>query len=132
MKKTATGWELPYTLGPGNHTYRFIVDGKEMNPTGIAGGKGNAYFIIEPNYTFRLKGHNNAKSVYLAGDFNDWSPDTFLMKREGDEWVFTVHLSPGKHLYKFVVNGRWILDPANDMWEQNEHNTGNSVLWIEN
>lgn len=102
-----------------------------MSQPGIIDRTGNAYFIIQPNYTFRLKGFNNAKNVFLAGDFNDWSPDTFLMKREGDEWVFTVHLSPGKHVYKFVVDGKWILDPGNKLWEQNEHDTGNSVLWIE-
>lgn len=131
MKKTATGWELPYTLGPGNYQYRFIVDNKWVSQPGIIDRTGNAYFIIQPNYTFRLKGFNNAKNVFLAGDFNDWSPDTFLMKREGDEWVFTVHLSPGKHVYKFVVDGKWILDPGNKLWEQNEHDTGNSVLWVE-
>jgi len=27
MSRTATGWELPYTLGPGNYEYKFIVDG---------------------------------------------------------------------------------------------------------
>ncbi|WP_276502091.1 hypothetical protein [Terrimonas pollutisoli] len=131
MKKTAKGWELPYTLGPGNYLYRFIVDNKWVSQPGLADKNGNSYFIIEPNYTFRLKGFPHAKNVYLAGEFNDWSPNTFLMKREGDEWVFTAHLSTGKHLYKFVIDGKWILDPANKLWEQNEHNTGNSVIWFE-
>jgi hypothetical protein len=130
MKKTAKGWELPYTLGPGNYQYRFIVDNKWVSQPSTIDHTGNDYFIIQPNYTFRLKGFNNARKVFLAGDFNDWSPNTFLMQREGDEWVFTAHLSPGKHLYKFVVDGKWILDPENKLWEQNEHNTGNSVLWI--
>lgn len=130
MKKTARGWELPFTLGPGNYQYKFIVDNKWVSqPTSIGRG-GNNYFIIQPNHTFLLKGFGNAKKVFLAGDFNDWSPNTFLMKKEGDEWIFTVHLSPGKHLYKFVVDGRWVLDPGNKQWEQNEHNNGNSVLWI--
>ena len=131
MKKTAAGWELPYTLGPGNYQYRFIVDNKWVSQPGTIDRTGNDYFIIQPNYTFRLRGFNNAKNVFLAGDFNDWSPNTFLMKREGDEWIFAVHLSPGKHVYKFVVDGKWIVDPGNKLWEQNEHNTGNSVLWIE-
>ena len=131
MKKTATGWELPYTLGPGNYQYRFIVDNKWISQPEAINRDANSYFIIQPNYTFRLKGFNNAKNIFLAGDFNDWSPDTFLMQREGDEWVFSVHLSPGKHLYKFIVDGKWILDPGNKLWEQNEHSTGNSVLWIE-
>ncbi|HKZ66445.1 MAG TPA: hypothetical protein VJ111_08830 [Chitinophagaceae bacterium] len=130
MKKTARGWELPYTLGPGNYQYRFIVDNKWVSRPATPGRAGNDYFIIQPNYTFRLKGFDNARKVFLAGDFNDWSPNTFLMQREDEEWVFTAHLSPGKHLYKFVVDGKWILDPGNKLWEQNEHNTGNSVLWI--
>ena len=131
MKKTARGWELPYTLGPGNYQYRFIVDNKWVSRPATPGRAGNDYFIIQPNYTFRLKGFDNARKVFLAGDFNDWSPNTFLMQREDEEWVFTAHLSPGKHLYKFVVDGKWILDPGNKLWEQNEHNTGNSIIWIE-
>jgi hypothetical protein len=131
MKKTTKGWELPYTLGPGNYQYKFIVDNKWVSQPATIGRTGNDYFIIQPNYTFRLKGFSNARKVFLAGDFNDWSPNTFLMKREGDEWIFSAHLSPGKHLYKFVVDGKWILDPGNKLWEQNEHDTGNSVLWIE-
>jgi 1,4-alpha-glucan branching enzyme len=131
MKKTAKGWELPYTLGPGNYQYRFIVDDKWVSQAAGIDRTGNDYFIIQPNYTFRLKGFANAGKVFLAGDFNNWSPNTFLMRREGNEWVFDVHLSPGKHLYKFVVDGKWIVDPGNKLWEQNEHNTGNSVLWIQ-
>ena len=53
------------------------------------------------------------------------------MKKEGDEWVFPVHLSVGKHLYKFIVDGEWIKDPLNKLWEQNEHRTDNSIVWID-
>lgn len=136
LSKTATGWEIPYILGPGNYEYTFIVDGKEThdprNPlTIVRGKKTHSYLVIEPNYTFRLKGYATARNVFVAGDFNDWDPRGLAMRREGDEWVFTAHLSPGKHLYKFVVEGDWILDPGNKLWEQNEHNTGNSVIWID-
>ncbi|MEO5673005.1 MAG: glycogen-binding domain-containing protein [Chitinophagales bacterium] len=71
-----------------------------------------------------------AKSVYLTGDFNNWAPETMLMKQLGNEWIFSVHLSPGKHKYKYVVDGNWITDPYNKLWEQNEYDTGNSVVWI--
>lgn len=128
MKRTATGWELPYTLGAGNYSYHFIIDGKVA---GAEGRQENFFFVIAPNYKFKLKGFAQAKEVFLSGDFNDWAPATFLMTREGDEWVFSVYLTPGKHLYKFVVDGKWIVDPGNKDWEQNEHNTGNSVIWIE-
>jgi hypothetical protein len=130
MTKTANGWQLPYVLGPGNYEFNFIVDGKAIKSSET--GSGNLFFVIEPNYTFRLKGYPNAKTVFLAGDFNNWTPNAFPMKKEGDEWSFKVNISPGKHLYKFVVDGRWILDPGNKLWEQNAEHTGNSVCWIEN
>jgi hypothetical protein len=30
-----------------------------------------------------------------------------------------------------VVDQKWIIDPTNELWEENEYGTGNSVLWIE-
>jgi hypothetical protein len=134
MHKTAYGWELPYTLGPGNYEYRFIVDGKWIddpaNPLFVykrANHVTNAFLIIQPNYTFRLKGYPDAKVVCLAGDFNDWTPNALKMTRVGDAWTFNVHLSVGKHLYKFMVDGHWIKDPDNPLWEEND----NSVIWME-
>ena len=53
------------------------------------------------------------------------------MKRIGEEWVFSVHLSIGKHLYKFIVDGKWMIDPGNPLWEDNEYGTNNSVIWIQ-
>lgn len=133
MNKTSNGWELPYTLGAGNYEYKFIVDGKWMtdpaNPLSST-SSGNSYLIIEPNYTFRLEGFANAKTVFLAGDFNKWDPKAYAMKKEGDTWIFPVHLSVGKHLYKFIVDDKWMNDPGNQLWEQNEYGNGNSVLWI--
>jgi hypothetical protein len=137
MQKTDLGWVIDYTLAPGNYEYQFIVDGKKIpdpaNPSLVESNNiSNSLLIIEPNYTFRLKGFKNARKVFLSGDFNGWSHGSMPMRFENDEWIFTVHLSPGKHLYKFIVDGKWIIDPGNHLWEQNEHGTGNSVIWIDN
>jgi hypothetical protein len=126
MKKTDSGWVLPYVLGPGNHQYHYKVDGKEIELPAE-----QSFIIVDANYTFRLSEYPAARQVYLAGDFNDWNPKGLPMSRRGDAWECTVHISPGKHRYKFVVDGKWILDPANPLWEENEHGTGNSVLWVE-
>ena len=128
MTKTATGWELPCHIAPGNYEYQFIVDGQRLGSTQP---NGHLVFIIDPNYTFRLNNFLQARSVYLAGDFNNWSPDGFAMEKDEKGWFLKVHLPAGKHLYKFVVDGNWIIDPANKLWEPNEHGTGNSVLWLE-
>ena len=90
----------------------------------------NSFLIVGANYTFRLKGFATAKKIYLSGDFNNWDPTSLLMKHEGDEWTFSVHLSPGKHTYKYFVDGSWITDPGNKLWEQNQYGTGNSVVWM--
>jgi 1,4-alpha-glucan branching enzyme len=51
-----------------------------------------------------------ASSVYLAGDFNDWTPESRRMKRmrKGDDtFVAVVDLNPGQYEYKFLVDGQW-------------------------
>ncbi|MBV9962793.1 MAG: hypothetical protein JO072_11140 [Parafilimonas sp.] len=137
MAKTANGWQLPYVIGAGNYEYKFLVDGHWItdpaNPLIVNNENGirNSYLIIDANYTFRLKGYGKAGSVFLAGDFNNWSPQTLRMIKDGDDWIFSVHLSAGKHQYKFIVDGEWIIDPANKLWEQNEYGTGNSIIWID-
>lgn len=68
-----------------------------------------------------------ARHVYLAGDFNDWDPADVRMrrKRKGeDTFVANVELEPGKHEYKFVVDGQWVCAPdvpceANSMGSDN-------------
>ncbi|MEP7164454.1 MAG: glycogen-binding domain-containing protein [Ferruginibacter sp.] len=136
MKRTDSGWVLPYSLGPGNYEYRFIVEHTELidpaNPlvTSDDSKMANSYLILDPNYTFRLKGYASAKKVFLAGDFNNYAEHSLAMKQVGNEWVFSVHLTRGKHIYKFIVDGQWIRDPENKLWEQNRYGTGDSVIWF--
>jgi len=136
MSLSSRGWELPYVLAPGIYEYKFIVDGKWIadpdNPFTNGEGDGiNSVLVVDPNYVFRLMGYPDAERVLVSGSFNDWSKSGYRMVKKGEEWVMPVNLAPGKYSYKFVVDGKWILDPANKLWEQNEYNTGNSVLWIE-
>ncbi len=135
MKKVDGGWELPYALGPGNYAFGFKVDGKWVTASSglLADHAGKAHYyslVIQPNHSFCLNGFDNAKEVFITGDFNNWSPDIYRLKRTGNHWSIDLNIDKGKHLYKFVVDGKWILDPGNTLWEQNEFGTGNSVLWI--
>jgi hypothetical protein len=135
MKKTATGWELPYVLAAGNYQYKFIVDGQWMtdplNPhLASMHDHINSVLTVKPNHTFILKKYLTAVNISVAGTFNGWG-DGYSMKRTNEGWVYDAYLPPGKHLYKFIVDGKWIIDPGNELWEQNEfQNDGNSVLWI--
>jgi len=54
----------------------------------------------------------DAKSVCLAGDFNDWDLSSHGMRRMPDgAWRLDVPLAHGHHHYLFVVDGKLILDP---------------------
>lgn len=83
------------------------------------------------NTTFRLKGHAEAQVVAVAGTFNNWDQSQFLFAREGDGWVCRVDLKPGGHAYKFIVDGNWLLDPANPDTAEDAAGNLNSVLVVE-
>ena len=54
----------------------------------------------------------SAKRVYLTGDFNGWDPEAHPMQRQPDgAWLLEVPLHHGHHQYRFVVDGKPILDP---------------------
>jgi Glycogen recognition site of AMP-activated protein kinase len=122
MQKTDSGWQIRYMLGHGNYEYAYVVDGQTAGR--------NKTLVIAPNHSFRLKGFEKATRVCIAGDFNKWSPDGFPMQKQVADWVTEQHLLPGKHVYKFVVDGKWITDPGNKLREPNEFNEENSVIWI--
>lgn len=133
MQKISGGWQLPYVLAPGNYQYKFIVDGQWItdpaNPhRGTLKGHENSIVFVKPNHTFILSGYTSARTVECSGTFNNWTG--YTMKKNSEGWSMDIRLPAGKFLYKFVVDGQWMIDPANELYEQNEHGTGNSVLWI--
>ena len=136
MERTNTGWRLPYVLANGNYEYKFIADGKWIpdpsNPYTVGSGDMmNSFLPVKPNHTFALESYPEAESVIVTGNFNGWSSENCKMTRKEGKWIFPIHLKPGKCLYKFIVDGKWIIDPSNSLWEENEYGTKNSVLWIE-
>ena len=61
--------------------------------------------------TFRMIAPQ-ARSVSLVGDFTQWQRQAIPMQRQNDGiWVTTVDLSPGRHTYRFLVDGEWRDDP---------------------
>jgi 1,4-alpha-glucan branching enzyme len=135
MQKVAGGWELPYKLAAGRYEYKFIVDGQWMPDPENQCTTGfdeltNSVLMVKPNYTFVLNQFEHAQRVIVTGSFNGWDVNSYRMQKVGKTWVFPISLRPGKYTYKFIVDGTWMLDPANSLWEENEYDTGNSVLWI--
>jgi 1,4-alpha-glucan branching enzyme len=61
--------------------------------------------------TFRFSSPE-AMSVLLVGDFTHWQQRGIPMQKGKDGiWVVTVELPPGKHTYRFIVDGDWRDDP---------------------
>ena len=74
----------------------------------------------------------SAREVHLAGDFNDWRPQTtpmFAAGRAGD-YEALLKLRPGRYRYRLVIDGRWRHDPNNSIVERNEYGELNSIVDI--
>ena len=70
-----------------------------------------------------------AKSVFVAGTFNDWHPAVTEMLNVGDgRWLKQLSLPPGKYEYRLVVNGVWMIDPGGTELVPNPFGEQNSVL----
>lgn len=71
-----------------------------------------------------------AKEVFLAGDFNNWSPkEDFMYDSDGNGlWQRVIPLKNGKHRYKYVIDGEYVVDPNNPEVESDEIGTPYSLL----
>ena len=82
------------------------------------------------NVTF-IYDKKNAKSVFVAGDFNSWNPKASKMTKAKDgSFRACLPLTPGRHQYKFVTDGIWVVDDDAENKVQNEFGTVNSVVEI--
>lgn len=69
-----------------------------------------------------------AKKVQFAGDLTGWDKPR-LMDHSGDHWTISFKLPPNSRAeYKLVVDGKWILDPANPVKVDNGMGGQNSVF----
>jgi len=72
-----------------------------------------------------------AERVVLVGDFNGWDPQATPMRHAGgDTWTVSVSLPRGRHLYAFVVDGRWAPDPGAPLAPEDDFGVPNSVVLV--
>ena len=73
-----------------------------------------------------------AKSVQIAGDFNNGQPATSPMERVGDSgvWQVKMKLPQGIYRYRLVVDGQWQQDPYNERTEMNPYGEYNSIVEV--
>jgi hypothetical protein len=91
---------------------------------------GNNAAVIYVQFAFA---NPNAKSVTVAGDFNDWNAEaTALRDTDGDGvWTGMIALRPGMHKYMFVVDGeQWVTDPEAESYVDDGCGMRNAVSAI--
>jgi 1,4-alpha-glucan branching enzyme len=71
-----------------------------------------------------------ANSVIVAGTFNNWDLNKNPLRKAGGGWRAKVELPPGRHEYRFVVDGQWISDPNAKECIRNDFGSTNSVLVV--
>ena len=73
-----------------------------------------------------------ASQVTVVGDFNAWDPQaTPLSRQDGGPWVASIPVSPGRHVYAFIVDGdRWVPDPAAPLAPEDGFGIRNSVIVV--
>jgi hypothetical protein len=96
----------------------------------VAGGAASA---AEPVvYVQFLLAAPSARSVAVAGDFNEWDARHVLEDPDADGvWTGRVPLRPGVHQYMFVVDGtEWVTDPGAERWTDDGFGNRNAVLAV--
>lgn len=70
--------------------------------------------------------------VYVAGTFNGWSTCKHPLRTIQNDGVnfLTMFLPRGRHEYKFIVNGHWLVDPQCPETTPNAYGSLNSVIQI--
>jgi len=73
-----------------------------------------------------------ASRVTLVGDFNRWDPAATPLRASADgrTWEVRVPLSPGRHVYAFVVDGGLRADPAAPRTADDDFGAPSSVVLV--
>ena len=137
MLRMGKGWKIMLKMTPGIYEYKFIVDGEWItdpnNPYEVQNQHYtyNSILVVGKDEQFYLKGYTGAKTVALSGSFNNWDGKGVRCIKTKDGWKVTQKLPPGKHYYKFIIDGHnWIIDPGNELQERDEDQNINSVIIV--
>ncbi len=72
-----------------------------------------------------------ARRVTLIGDFNDWDPNAFPMRKQPDgNWSLQIPLNHGHHHYQFLIDGKPTLDPRAQGVGRNESDQKVSIVAV--
>jgi 1,4-alpha-glucan branching enzyme len=133
MQITDSGWIAELDLVPGRYAYKFIVDGRwqedpyNRNRESDGHHGFNSVFFM-PNHRFTLGGYQDAKKVFVAGNFNAWEEKDLAMKQHPSGWFLDVWFDEGTYSYKYIVDKEWITDPGNPVVREDGMGNRNSFI----
>ena len=73
-----------------------------------------------------------ALTVSVVGDFNAWSSEVPLIRKDGGGyWVTDLVLEPGEYQYVFIVDGdQRVVDSTADYTMEDDYGSENSVVRV--
>jgi 1,4-alpha-glucan branching enzyme len=88
--------------------------------------------VVTPDGVRFTLEHAAAKSVSVAGDFNEWSPSAHPLTRNGSRrWSVVVALPAGEHKFMFVVDGeQWLVPPLAEDYVDDGFGSRNGVVVV--
>lgn len=123
-----------------NYRYKFLVDGiwnhDPSHPNTRADGLGGSLSLfhleredVPRQITVRVLKEDlpredklvefaiylpEVENLSIVGNFNHWNPEHDLLVK-GEDGIFRLRLrlKPGEYVYKYVADGRWMVDPFN-------------------
>jgi len=109
------------------------MDDEPATPQEVQDRIETIYGALRTDGGIRFAAHApGAREVLVAGDFNDWSPQSTPMTRQNsDDFETLVPLEPGRYRYRLVVDGRWQQDPCNEKVEANPYGELNSIVEVD-
>lgn len=74
--------------------------------------------------------HKEARSIEIAGDFNQWIPEPLVRRDDKGLWQKVLAVEPGSYCYKLIVDGEWQMDPTQPAQRANVFGTYDSCMEI--
>jgi chromosome partitioning protein len=112
---------------------RPVIEHRPINTPAETQARIDQFYSIlkeEDGIVFQAK-FDEAGTVSIAGDFNNWSAmSTPLVQTRPGVFVTKMPLRPGRYRYRFVVDGRWVTDPFNQNVEANSFGELNNVVEV--
>jgi hypothetical protein len=126
LRKEGDVWSAVIPISPGNYLYKFYIDGKwgpdpdvkKKAPDGM-GGFATPLIVkskVKDSVGIKFLLHRpEADDVRVTGTFTGWDDEGIRMaKDEKGTWSTMAYLAPGRHLYRFYIDGKWVPDPDVD------------------